>query len=1033
MRGLVSWFVENHVAANLLMLFVLVAGVLSVFTIKVEIFPEVSEDMITVKVEYRGASPQEIEESVVKPIEEKISSISGVDRVISVSREGEGRITVEVLEGWDIREVLDEVKTAVDSVTTFPEEAERPVVKKVIIRGEALNLALYGDVDRKTLKYWTDRVKDFLVSLPHVTEVEYFGLFPREIHIEVSEETLRKYGLSLSAIAELVRKEVFDIPAGRIKNPDEEYLVRIRAKRYYPEDYGALRLLAGRRGGAIYLKDLASLREELRDIIDYAIYYDEKPAAVIEVFRVGNQNVLDVVAEVKKHLPEIRAMLPPELKLEIMRDNTEILLSRMKLLLKNLTFGLILVTVLLTLFLHGNLAFWVVLGIPISFAFALWLMPHFGVSLNMISLFAFILVLGIVVDDAIVIGENIFRHRELGASRRDAAVEGTLEIATPVTFSVLTTIVAFLPLLMGKGAMGKFMRAIPIVVILVLAGSLLEALFVLPVHLRYARIPKKRPLLSGPLDAFVYRVYKPFIERAIRWPLVVVSLMIAVLCVVFSLFLGGKLKFSFFPKIEGNRMMATVRMPAGTPFEKTLEVTKRIEKIGVETVREAERKYGLDLLEYSVISVGATISGPHSGPPELGSHVASVEIKLVDAEKRPGISTEALVSIWRKKVGEVPEADSVTFSGIFFSFGKAVELALSHPSEEVLVEAVEELKKALASVKGVYDIEDSRVEGKEELRFRLTEEGKALGLSLSDVAATVRSAFYGAEALRFLVGSDEVSVLVRLPASERNSLEVLKRLRVHLPDGTSIPLLEVAEVYFAKGYVKLERLNRHRVVYVRADVDEAEITGSELRNLLKTRVLPELSRKYPGLMYSFEGEGREEARTMKEIRNGFVLALIMIYTLIAVPLRSFVQPLIIMLTIPFGIVGAFLGHLLLGFQLSILSLFGLVGLAGVVVNNAIILVDYINRLRARGKELKEAVVEACIRRFRPVILTTVTTFLGLTPMIFEKSLQAKFLIPMAISLAYGVLFGTFITLLLVPSAYVLMGGLVGLFRRSSRD
>ncbi len=1033
MRAIVSWFIQNHVAANLLMIFVLVAGLLTLTTIKVEVFPEVAEDRILIQVEYRGASPQEIEDSVVKPIEEKIASLSGIDRLISLSREGEGRILVEILEGWDARELLDEIKTAVDSLTTLPEEAERPIVKKVVIRGEAINLALYGKVDRTTLKYWTERVRDYLLSLPGITEVEYFGLFPREIHIEVAEDKLRRHGLSLDTIAEIIRRQAFDLPAGRIKNDEEEFLVRIRGKLYQAEDYGAIHLLGGRQGGIIKLRDIAEIKEELRDIVDYAVFYNDQPAAVIEVFRVGEQNVLDVVRTVKENLPALRALLPPEIKLEIMRDRTEILLSRMKLLFKNMSFGIVLVTILLTLFLHANLAFWVMLGIPLSFAFGLWLMPHFGVSLNMISLFAFILVLGIVVDDAIVIGENIFRHREKGADRYSAAVEGTLEVSNPVIFSVLTTMVAFWPLLYGAGAMGKFIRVIPVVVILVLAGSLLEALLILPSHLMHARIPRKRPLLAAPLEGFIQKAYRPFLERALAFRWFTVATLIALLMVVFALWAGGKLRFSFFPRVEGNRLRCVVRMPAGTPFEKTLEMARWIEAQGLKVVKEAEERYGRKLLEYSVVSVGATISGPHGGPPEMGSHIAGLEIRLIEAEKRPGISTKPLVAAWRKAVGHPPEVDSLSFSGELFSFGKPVEVALSHPDEDLLLSAVEELQSRLARIKGVYDLEDSHVEGKEELRFRLKPEAANLGLTLWDVGRTVRSAFYGAEALRFQRGEDEISVLVRLPEGERRSLATLSRLRIHLPDGREIPLLSVAEPYFAPGYVTLERLNRHRVIYVRAEVNEAEITGSEIRKILKREILPALEERYPGLRYSFEGEGKEEARTMRELKKGFILALILIYTLIAVPLRSFTQPLIIMLAIPFGIVGAFLGHLLLGHQLSILSLFGLVGLSGVVVNDAIILVDYVNRLRSKGRVLREAVLEACMRRFRPVFLTTLTTFFGLTPMIFEKSLQARFLIPMAISLAFGVLFATVITLLLVPCAYLILEDISAIIRPRRRS
>ncbi len=1020
MKSLISWFAENHVASNLLMIFVIVSGILTLFTIRVELFPEVTTDKIVVDVEYRGASPQEIEDSIIKPIEERIASLSGIDRIISTARKGKGTVLVEVMEGWNVQELLEDIKTEVDSIATLPKEAERPIIKRIVIKREVVDLALYGDVDRKTLKYWAERVKDYILSLPGITEVDYFGVFPREIHIEIPEKNLRKYGESLSSIARIIRSESMDLPAGRIKNPHEEYLVRVKGKRYYGEEYETIRLFGERRGGAVYLRDIASVKEELRDIIDYAVFYKGHPAVVVEVFRVGNQNVLEISKKVRKHLPYIRSFLPPSIKLEIMRDRTDILWARIKLLLKNMTYGMILVIIALSLFLHLNLAFWVVWGIPTAFSLAIWLMPYFGLSINMISLFAFILVLGIVVDDAIVIGENIFKYREMGEPRRQAAVKGTFEVATPVISSVLTTIAAFWPLLYGVGSMGKFIRVIPSVVILVLTGSLLEALFVLPSHLMWINIPKKKPVLSERLERFVNKIYKPFIEKAINVKWITLSFLTSGLIVVFSLWIGGRIKFTFFPKVEGNRMVCTLKMPAGTPIEETIKVAKLIEEKGVNAVKEVERKRGLNLLEYSLISAGATLPGHTPGSTiSVGSHLASIEIRIVDAEKRPGVTTSRLISMWRKAVGSIPGVDSISFTGEIFSFGKAINIALSHPQEDILLEAVEELKKKLSSIKGIYDVEDSHIEGKEELRFRLKKGAKSLGVSLYDIARAVRSSFYGAEALRFQRGEDEISVLVRLPKEERENLEVLKRIRVRLKNGKGIPLLDVAVPYFSTGYVTLERLNRKRVIYVSADVDEGQITGSEARIMLKKRILPRLSKEYPGLTYSFEGEGREEARTMRALKKEFLLALILIYILIAVPLRSFSQPFIIMLAIPFGIVGAFLGHILLGYQLSILSLFGIVGLSGVVVNDAIILVDAINNLR-KDKSTKEAVVEACLRRFRPVMLTTITTFFGLFPMVMEKSIQARFLIPMAISLAFGILFATVITLVFVPIGYMVL-------------
>ncbi len=1027
MKRAIAWFAENHVAANLLMVFFLVAGLVSALIIRVETFPDAVPDEIKITVCYPGASPSEVEEGVIKPIEEKVAGLAGVERISSTAKEGLGTIILEVIKGWNTDELLQDVKSAVDRVTNLPEEAERPIVEKVIRRYPVVTIAVYGDVAEKVLKKVAEELKDELTELPEVTEVRLYAVRPSEIHIEIPEENLRKYNLTLQEVAGIIKKSSFDLSGGKIIIKNREILLRAKGKMLFGEKYKDIVILAKPDGSKVKLGDIAIIKDEFRDDRDLAGYFQGHRAMIVQVFRVGNQNALRISSAVKEFIKEFQKNLPPGVSATIYFDTSSILKSRLNLLLKNLAIGMVFVVIILGLFMDAKLSFWVTLGIPVSFAAALWLLPKFDVSINMVSLFAFILVLGIVVDDAIVIGENVFRRRELGEPPLKAAINGTIEMAQPVTFAVLTTVAAFYPLLFGSGVIGKVMRHIPIVVILVLLGSLTEAFFVLPSHLAMTRFKVKKDgkdkLVTRLLQKFVNGPFVRMLEFCLRWRYVTVAVFIFILLFFLGLWIGGRMKFTFFPKVEADEVNCYLTMPAGTPAEKTLAVARRIEKAAHEVIAEedAKRPGKPSLLKYTLTMLGVQMitHGPHAGAQDVGSHLAQVTLQLLPSEKREGISALEIGKKWREKVGPIPEAKSVVFQSELFSMGKAVEVNLSHENEKMLHSAVKELKEKLRSFPGVYNIRDNFIPGKEEIRIKLKPLARELGLTLDYVAREVRSAFYGAEALRFQKGKDEVRVLVRLPENERHSLGALYNLWIKTPSGKMVPLKEIAILEKAQGYVSLHRVDLKRVITVMADVDEKITSSSEIRRTLIENILPELRSKYPGLFYSIEGEGKEHQRAFEDVRKAFILAMFLIYALLAVPLRSFTQPLIIMSTIPFGIIGAFLGHLILGKPLSILSMFGIVGLAGVVVNDALILVDAINHFR-KNTDLKDAIIQAAVRRFRPIILTTLTTFGGLVPMITEKSLQAQFLIPMAISLGFGVLFGTLITLFLVPCGYLIL-------------
>jgi multidrug efflux pump subunit AcrB len=1038
MRQLISWFTENHVAANLLMAFVLLVGLLMAINAKVEIFPETAADKVTVTVLYPGASPGEVEEGVVKKVEDAVSGLDGVKEVNAYASEGVAIIEVVAVKGWDVDKLFDDIKSEINRLTTLPENAERPVIKKFVFKAPVLNVAVYGDAPIHILKEYAERIRDDIAGLPHVTQAELFGVTGPEISIEIPEENLRKYNLTLNEVAQAVRRWSIDLGGGEIKEGAGYILLRAKGKRYRASEYRDIVILSRPDGAEVRLSDIATIKDTFEEH-ERGSRFNGLPSVGILVYRIGQENALTVASEVKEYIAKLRPTLPPSIHVDTFGDRSEILKARLSLLLKNMSYGMVLVILVLGLFLNRRLSFWITLGIPIAFAFGLAILPFYDVSINMISLFAFIMVLGIVVDDAIVVGESVFRKREEGMPAFRAAVEGTMEVAVPVVFSVLTTIAAFWPLLLGSGVMGKVIKNIPIVVIAVLSGSLIEALLVLPAHLARTRVPptkgRKERFVSDCIRGFVEGPFRKGLRLALEWRYLTIATGLSILILSLGLWFGGRIKFTFFPKVESDRMICEVTMPPGTPYSKTLRVIERVERAAIEAAKEAERMrndHSEPLIRYTYSILGSQIPMGHrssTSPSPSGSHVGQVIVQLIGSEKRRELSTSMVTKMWREKVGEVHGAESVRFYSELFSAGKAVSFDLTMHDEEALHRAVEDLKAELKRYPGVYDIEDSYIPGKEEIRLSLRPSARSLGITLSELAQQVRAAFYGVEALRIQRGLDEVKVLVRYPEEERRHLESLLRMYIRTPDGREVPFSEVAVLKKSRSYVTITRRDRKRIVTVSAEVDENVMNANELRKEIEENILPRLKDRYPGLRYTIAGEGKEQRESMADVMRGFVIALILIYTLIAIPLRSFGQPVVIMSAIPFGIIGAIFGHMVMGMNLSIMSLFGVVGLSGVVVNDSLILFAEINRLRREGLETFDAIIRGTSVRFRPVILTTLTTFAGLIPIITERSVQARFLIPMALTLASGVLFATLITLVLVPCGYRIMEDIKGLFTR----
>ena len=1041
MKGAIRWMAQNHVAANLLMMLFVVGGLVMLRSIKQEIFPEVSLDAIQIQVPYPGASPEEIEDGIILKIEESLTGVDGIKEIRSEAREGMGVVLAVIEDSADPDIVLQDIKNEVDRIVTFPEDAEEPVISKLVNRREVISVVVYGDMGEKALREMAEEIRDELLEEPNITQVDLAGVRPYEVSIEIPEETLRALNLSLREVAERVRRASLDVPGGRIKAHGGEILIRTKEKRYTANEYKKIVLLTRDDGTALTLGEIAHVRDTFEDV-DLFSRFNGKPAAMVKVFRVGEQKPLEISRTVKSFVQEKSKSLAPGVHLAVWNDTSEILKERMNLLIRNACLGLILVFLVLGAFLEIGLALWVMLGIPISFLGAMFFMPSLGLSINMISLFAFIMALGIVVDDAIVVGESVYDHRSKGKSRLKAAIDGTLEVGVPVVFSVLTTIVAFIPLIFVTGVIGKFIRVIPIVVISIFVVSLIESLFVLPAHLSMGSgrrngsgngvhfYDKGRIWVSKGLDKIIWGPYKVLLTKALEYRYVTCAISVAILLLVLGIIKGGIIKFTFMPEVESDIIRVFIQLPVGAPVEDTLKVQEFVVEKGLEAVSEFRRRVtnGTNILRGVYAVTGGTIpgGGPTGGSMHFGTHIANIRMALEPYDIR-GFSTTELLNRWRELVGTIPGVDSITFKANLVHMGANIDVQLAHQDPEVLVKAKDRLKRALAAYPGVYNIEDTYAQGKQEFKVRIKAIGKVLGLTEESLGRELRAAFYGAEAVRLQRGRNEIKVMVRFPPSRRKSVYDLETMRIKTPAGGEVPLREVATIISGRGYSIINRFDRKRVVDVTANVDKKRANAEDILEELRHGILRELEKDYPGLTYTMQGEERERRESMESMMSGFVLALFGIYALLAIVFKSYIQPVIIMLAIPFGIIGAILGHMIMGYNLSILSMFGIVALAGVVVNDSLLLVDKANNERRRGAPALGSLISAGTRRFRPILLTSLTTFFGLTPMILETSVQAQFLIPMAISLGFGILFATFITLLIIPAFYLVVEDLKSIF------
>jgi len=1038
----------HPVAANLLMIFILAAGVFSMSAVVVEVFPDFDLGAVQVRVEYPGASPEEVEEGIIQKIEERVESIEGVSQINSTASEGVGVVFIELNLGEDTPSRLDEIKAEVDRITSFPADAEKPEVTEVTSRSRVMEIAVHGTAPERTLKEIANRIKDDLSTFPEISYVQTGGVRDYEISVDVSNDVLRSYGISLDDVAMAIRRASLDLPGGRVDTDSEEILVRVKGRNYDQADFAKIIVRGSRDGATLRLDQIATINDGFQDA-DLVTLYNDEPAAFVQVFRTSDEQVLEIVRVVEAYLEEEAVpSMPKGVEVSIWQNDAELLESRINLLRKNGIIGLILVLIALTLFLDLRLSSWVAVGIALSFIGTFAVMPWLDISINMMSLFGFILAIGIVVDDAIVVGENIYSEREKGSGPLEAAVKGTQRVAKPVVFAVLTTIAAFTPLLFVPGSIGKFLKFIPMIVIAVLVFSLIESLFILPHHLSH--LPEHGHMKLPKWMHWV-EVVQEAVQSALRWfidgPLdrtvryatarygVVIATAVALILITAGIVAGRYISFSFLPRIEGDNVIAQVEMPQGTPAGRTREVASYIEAVGRSVADSLVAEAGNDhqpLVEAVYVSVGkypSADAGPGAGalPTFVESNKAEINFRLLDAEQRDVMSSE-FEKAWRASVGELPGTRSLTFSSQVINLGAPVQLEVSHPDTAVLFRAASEIEDELSRYAGVFDVRNDQDVGKREVELQLKPQARTLGVTLDDLARQVRAAFFGSEAVRVQRGREEVRVYVRLPKDERSSLADIQQYRIMTPSGAAIPLQELAEVSFGTAPSTIRRVDGRRIVTVTAEVDRSVITGSEVNAELTGTILPAAQERYPALRYGFGGEQREQSRALGGMIRGFILALFVMYTLLAIPFGSYIEPFIIMAAVPFGFIGAVFSHLVMGIDLGMLSMFGLVGLSGVVVNDSLVLLDFVNAEHREGKPMDEAILSAAKIRFRPILLTTMTTFLGVFPMIIERSVQAQFLVPMAVSLGLGVLFATFVIMVLVPALTMLQHDALRRFR-----
>ncbi len=1024
-RGPIAWMVLNPIAANLLMAVLLLGGVWTAFNIQKEVFPQFQLDIVEISVGYPGAAPEEVEQGILRPIEEAVRGVDGIRELTSEAREERGSVTIELVAGAERMKAFQDIDQAVSRIRTFPDDIDQPDVSLQSRQVEVMRVGLYGPVDVWTLRKLAERTRDQLLADQYITQVDLTRVPDYVTHIEIPRDRLREFDLTLDQVASIIERSSEDIASGSVQTTAGEILLRVKAKKQWADQFSTIELLGSDTGSALTLGDIATIRDGFTEG-NFHSQFNQQPSVELQVYRVGDQSPLDIAKAVESIMSSAESQFPPGVQWRIDNNNAEDFRSRLTLVLENGFLAIVIVLFTLALFLEFRLAFWVMTGMSISFVGSILLLPMVGVSINMISLFGFLIVLGIVVDDAVVIGENVYEHRQQGMGPLEAAIRGTREVGGPVVFSILTNIVAFIPLLFIPGETGKFWRPLPIVVIVVLTLSLLEALFILPSHLAHIRSVEHRRGVRGRLHAgqqaftrffsfLIERLYRPVLIAALRVRYITTAAAIALFTIVVSYSTSEHMGMVLMPEISADEIEAGVRLPVGTTPDQAAAVAEAVTTATVRLFKEE----GFDKVAEGVMT---NVRG--------GSFI-DVELVMLPPDERT-MNAKEVIEIWRDSIGDIPGVDQITFEAERGPGGwrRDISVDLSHGNIETLEQAAKAFTSEMEEFAYTRDVNDSYSKGKLQYDFELLPEGRALGLTPDDVGSQIRGAFFGSLALRMLRGTNEIEVRVKLPESERKDIYNLEKLIIRTPDGAEVPLLDVARVSQNEAFARIDRRNGRRIVSVSMDVEPDRATGQVIA-AINQDVLPRLASEYPGLTWSFEGSNAELREATASLWGGFGLAMFVIYALLAIAFKRYIQPLIVLTAIPFGIIGAVIGHIILGYDLSLISFMGVIALAGVVVNGSLIMVDYANRMRGEHDAFT-AITMAGTRRFRPIFLTTLTTFFGLMPIIFEKSLQSQHIVPMAISLGFGIVFSTAVTLLLVPALYLIAEDFVRFFKSNFR-
>jgi len=1022
---MIEWFARNPVAANLLMITIVIVGLFSASrSIPLEVFPSFEIDAVNVSTAYRGATPHSIEDGITKRIEEAIYTIEGIKEINSRSSEGISFVTAQVDDGYEKREILNDIKLKVDALSTLPNGAEKPVVSLSTINPGVIQVAVVGEVSAKVLRITADTVRNDLLANNNITLVELLGVTNYEIGIEVSPKTLDDFNLSLADVSAAIQRSSVDISAGNVKTRDGDILVRADGQAYDQQEFAAIPVITQIGADPVLLGDIATINDGFEDQ-PLITRFNGKPAILIDVARTGKQSSLRTAETVRNYIKNKNTALSNGVSLDYWDDDSKVLKGRLNTLLTSGLYGGLLVLLILSLFLRPAIAFWVFLGVPVSFMGAFIFMPFVGGTFNMVSLFAFITVLGIVVDDAIVTGENIYSKMRDGMEPIQASIIGTKEIAIPVTFGILTTVVAFLPMTdFGANRTGFLAAQIPMVVIPVLLFSLIESKFVLPSHLSHVQprneadqrnwLSRIQMSVSRGFEESIIKFYRPFLIKSLANKAIAIALLIATSAVIITWATTGHLKYTFFPRVESEEIQFSLTMPDTTGFETTKAHIQTI----ADHVHALQEKYrdpetGISVIRHTYSTIGSSGS-------TIKPSVGVVRAELIGPEERHiDIKASQIAREVRALVGDIPGAEKLSVRAELGRGGEPINIELTGGDPVRVRTIADQVRKQLLQYPEVFDIQDNYSGGKEELNITLTEKAHALGLSLADVAAQVRGSIFGLEAQRLQRGREEVRVMVRLPEENRSSMDDLASLSILVgPNNEAIPLSDLAEVEPIRSPTTLFRLNRKGILNITADVDKDQADVPAILRDIRAFLVAE-TRSDPNIKFSFKGEAEEQSESNEGFQSGSLLVLIAIYALLAIPFKSYLQPLIVMSVIPFSIVGAVLGHIITGYDLSMLSIVGMMALLGVVVNDSLVLVDYINKQREKGLAVYEAVLASGAARFRPVMLTSITTFAGLTPLLLDDSTQSQFLKQMAISLGFGILFATAITLIIVPINYYL--------------